>query len=127
MHEAVATIASFSLLHVHANRMKPYYDPDSRPQIPPSIEMPDEPPIPENELPDNVLDDNTPVHQPSIDQSVPADTSVVAEDSEMYNIEHIIKERKRKKQFLVQCEGYGPEHNSWVEEAEIIHLEQNND
>ncbi|CAB3997885.1 Retrovirus-related Pol poly from transposon, partial [Paramuricea clavata] len=45
---------------VHANRMKPYYDPDSRPQTPPNIEMPDEPPIPEDELPDDALADNTP-------------------------------------------------------------------
>ena len=40
---------------VYANRMKPYYDPDSRPQAPPSIEMLDEPPIPDNELPDDAL------------------------------------------------------------------------
>ena len=58
--------------------------------------MPDEPPIPEDELPDDALADNTPVHEPSIDQSVSADTSVVEENSETYNIEHIIKERKRK-------------------------------
>ena len=77
--------------------------------------MPDEPPIPENELPDEALADKTPVHEPSIDQSVPADISVKAEDLETYSIEHIIKERKRKgkKQFLVKWEGYGPEHNSW--------------
>ncbi|CAB4035677.1 Hypothetical predicted protein [Paramuricea clavata] len=92
---------------VHANRMKPYYFPDLRPQTPPNIEMPDEPPIPEDELPNDALADNTPVHEPSIDQSVPADTSVVEENSETYNIEHIIKERKRKgkKQFLVKWEG----------------------
>ncbi len=90
--------------------------------------MSGEPPIPENELPDDALADNTPIHEPSIDQSFPADTSVEAEDLETYNIEHIIKERKRKrkKQFLVKWEGYGPEHNSCVEEADVIHLEQNN-
>jgi hypothetical protein len=114
---------------VHANRMKPYHDPESRPHVPPSIEMPDEPPIPEDELPDDALVDNTPVNEPSIDEPTPPDPSVVEDDSATYNIESIIRERKRKgkKQFLVKWEGYGPEHNSWVDETDMIHLQQNND
>ena len=115
---------------VHANRMKPYHDPNSRPQIPPSIELQDTLPIPEEELPDDAFADDEPVPEHNTDQPVPTNTSD-AEDSETYNIERIIKERKRKgnKQFLVKWEGYGPEHNSWVDETDIIHLDlkQNND
>ena len=99
--------------------MKPYYDPESRPNVPPSIEMPDEPPIPEDELPDDALVDNTPI---------PTDT-ILEDDSATYDIERIIRERtcKGKKQFLVKWEGCGPEHNSWVDETDIIHLQQSND
>jgi hypothetical protein len=91
--------------------------------------MPDEPPIPDDKLPDDVLVDNTPVNEPSIDEPTPPDPSVVEDDSATYNIESIIRERKRKgkKQFLVKWEGYGPEHNSWVHETDMIHLQQNND
>ena len=76
--------------------------------------------------------DDKPVQEPNIDQSVPAATSVTSEDSETNNIEHTIKERKRKgkKQFLVKWESCGPEHKSWVDEGDIIHLDlqqQNND
>ena len=110
---------------VHANRMKPYYDPDSRPVVPPSIEAPDDSPIPEDELPNDETADHKPVHESNIDQSVRADASLAPDDSETYNIERIVKERKRKgkKQFLVKWEGYGPEHNSWVDETDIIHLD----
>ena len=110
---------------VHANRMKPYYDPDSRPVVPPSIEAPDDSPIPGDELPNDATADHKPVHESNIDQSVRADASRAPDDSETYNIERIVKERKRKgkKQFLVKWEGYGPEHNSWVDETDIIHLD----
>ena len=43
--------------------MKPYYDPDSRPQAPPSIEMLDEPPIPDNEVPNDALTNNAKAHK----------------------------------------------------------------
>ena len=110
---------------VHANRMKPYYHPDSRPVVPPNIEAPDDSPIPEDELPNDATADHKLVHEPHIDLSVRADKSVAPEDSETYNIESIVKERKRKgrKQFLVKWEGYGPEYNSWVHEEDIIHLD----
>ena len=102
----------------------PYYDPDSRPVVPSSIEAPDDSPIPEDELPNDAPADHKPVHESNIDQSVCADTSVALEDSETYNIERVIKERKRKrkKQFLVKWEGYGP-YNSWVDETDIVHLD----
>ena len=59
---------------VHANRMKPYYDPDSRPQAPPSIEMLDKQPIPDNELPDDALTSNAKAHKSTSDQPIPIDT-----------------------------------------------------
>ena len=107
---------------VHANRMKPYYDPDLRPQAPPSIKMLDESPIPDNELPDDALTSNAKAHKSTSDQPIAIDTSA---DPTTYNIERIIKTRKRKgrKQFLVKWEGYGPEYNSWVHEEDIIHLD----
>ena len=107
---------------VHANRMKPYYDPDLRPQAPPSIEMLDEPPIPDNELPDDALTSNAKAHKSTSDQPIAIDASA---DPTTHNIERIVKTRKRKgrKQFLVKWEGYGPEYNSWVHEEDIIHLD----
>ena len=107
---------------VHANRMKPYYDPDSRPQAPPSIEMLDEPPIPDNELPDDALTSNAKAHKSTSDQPIAIDASA---DPTTHNIERIVKTRKRKgrKQFLVKWEGYGPEYNPWVHEEDIIHLD----
>ena len=76
--------------------MKPPYDLDSHPVVPPSIDVPDDSPIPEDELPKDAHADHKPVHESNIDQSVRADTSFAPEDSETYNIERIIKERKRK-------------------------------
>ena len=39
----------------------------------------------------------------------------------LHNIEQILKHRTRKgkKQILVKCEGYGPEHNSGVDEHQL--------
>ena len=55
--------------------MKPYYDPDSRPQAHASTEIPDEPPIPDNELPDDALANNEKVRESSGDQPLPIDAS----------------------------------------------------
>ena len=73
----------------------------------------------EDELPDEPIVDNKLVREPNSEQAVAA-----SYDSEQYNIERIIKEGKRKgkKQFLVKWERYGPENDSWVDQADIINL-----
>ena len=82
--------------------------------------MLDEPPIPDNELPDDALTSNAKARKFTSDQPISIDASA---DPTTYNIERIIKTRKGRKEFLVKWEGYGPEYNSWVHEEDIIHLD----
>ena len=120
---------------VHANRMKRYYHPESRPQNPPINDFANDNHIPEEELPDDsfVQPHPTPHPNPSPERdkshtlepcTSQAPTGHDTTDI-VYKIEHILKERKRKgkKQFFVKWEGYGQEHNSWVDETDMIHTE----
>ena len=88
--------------------MKPYYDPDSRPQAPPSIEMLDEPPIPDNEVPNDALTNNAKAHKSTgTGDQLAYSNRRISRPHNIYNIERIIKTRKRKgrKQFSVKCIG----------------------
>ena len=110
---------------VHANRMKLYDDPDSRPQNAPTNDMPNEPPISADELPEDSFAKPSVIIQPSAKPSVSSDTSSATETG--YNIEKIVKQRTRKgkKQYLVKWEGYSPKHNSWVDETDVVQTNAN--
>lgn len=105
---------------VHTNRMKPYYDPDSRPQNAPNTDMSTELAIPADELPEDSFPKPSVIVQPTATQSIPSASSTPTET--VYNIEKIVKQRTRKgkKQCLVKWEGYSAKHNSWVDETDIV-------
>ena len=94
--------------------MKPYYDPESRPKNPPNQDVPTDPPIPENELPDHNQQNGK--NNNAVQQSTDNTTAKVHDP--VYNIERVLKTRNRKgkKQILIKWEGNGSEHNSWFNE-----------
>lgn len=107
---------------VHANRMKPYYDPESRPQQPPDNEMPNDNHMREEEFPEDSFAKQP--DEPLSSEPGQHDTTL-HDTATLYRIEKILKHRTRKgwKQFLVKWEGYGPRHNSWVDETDIVQNE----
>ena len=127
---------------VHANRMKPYHDPQDRPILPPENDDPDAPYLQDSEMsPDSVVPDDQlphpsepdhfplPTNQPnldagsSVDEShttahttlIPDGDNVTADQSEIYQVEKILKKRMRdcKAEYLVKWVGYPARYNSW--------------
>ena len=71
-------------VNVHANRTKPYYDPDSRPLNVSNNDIATEPPIPAEELPEISFAKPSVTVQPAATQSVPPATPKPTET--VYNI-----------------------------------------
>ena len=105
--------------------MKPCYDSESRPKNPSNQDVPTDPPILENELPDHNQQNGK--NNNAVQQSTDNTTAKVHDP--VYNIERVLKTRngKGKKQFLVKWEGYGPEHNSLVNETEMVRTDTDTD
>lgn len=135
---------------IHINRMKPYYDPASRPISPPEEDDPYEPYLDETELPDDSFDlptssstqDNAQVPMELTDPNSEGssdDTSSSASPPEspcssgglsspeertddIYQVERILKERSRqgKHRFYIKWRGYSPRFNTWEPEENIL-------
>ena len=133
---------------IHINRMKPYYDPASRPISPPEEDDPYEPYLDETELPDDSFDlptsteDNAQVPMELTDPNSEGssdDTSSSASPPEspcssgglsspeertddIYQVERILKERSRqgKHRFYIKWRGYSPRFNTWEPEKNIL-------
>ena len=120
---------------VHANRMKPDYDPDLQPIDPPLVDDPSEPYLEESEIPADSFETEqtvsweggtqspqaTPViSQPQ--QSLQAPQQVTVDNQTIFSAEKILKRRKRKgkNQYLVKWVGYPKSQATWEPEKNIL-------
>lgn len=118
---------------VHANRMKPYYDPSDRPIQPPPDDPPNESFLSASELPEDsfIPDDDTQVmhtnsesaqeanaesHSPSVDSS----DSLA--DPDVYAAERILRSRRKngQVQYLVKWVGFPASQSTWEPEENIL-------
>ena len=117
---------------VHANRMKPFVDPESRPIDPQLFDNVSEPYLDETDIPsdsfedEQVQNDNQSVKesssQPAASQQVPHPEKVVVDNETIFNAEKILKRRKRsgKNEYLVKWLGYPKNQSTWEPEENII-------
>lgn len=112
---------------IHANRMKPFIDPNERPIAPPEEDN-DEPYLCHEDLPPDSYEEvteteqtaeNTPQHDCS-PSPCPQETTHTNDD--IYEIDRIIKEKKTNGQtyFLIKWKGYGTADNTWEPEENIF-------
>ena len=108
---------------VCANRIKPYISSDLQPSN--TLEGTSGnsgPAIPDEELPADGFSDYHPIKHKRDSQLEPAASDTPDSTDTLNNIEQILKQRTRKgkKKILVKREGYGPEHNSCVDETNVV-------
>lgn len=110
---------------VHANRLKPFVDPDSRPISHPDDD-PDEPYLAHEDLPpdsyeDNELDQTSPATAPPAPPST-SSTEPATPTDDIYQVERIIKEKtkKGKSYFLIKWKNYDEKENTWEPEENIL-------
>ena len=113
---------------VHANRIKPYFSPDLRPSN--TLEgtsSNSDHAIPDEELPADSFSEYHPMQRTRDSQHEPAASDTTDSPDTLYNIEKVLKHRtcKGKKQIPVKWEGYGLEHNSWVDETDVVQTSSN--
>ena len=106
-----------------AIRIKPYFSSDLRPSN--TLEGTSAnsgPAIPDEELPADSFNDYHSIKHTRDSQHEPAASDTQDSPDTLHNIVQILKHRMRKgkKQILVKWEGYGPEHNSWVDETDVV-------
>ena len=92
---------------VHANRMKPYFDPDDRPIAPPEKVGEATDTLQENELPEDSFDNPSDPQEFETDEQETEETQedmVEIDNEEIFNAEKILKSRVRKgkEEFLVK-------------------------
>ena len=97
---------------VHANRMKPFIDPDLRPIDPPLFDDPSEPYLDETDIPNDSFEKGQQLH---LEQ-------VTIDNKTIFNAEKILKCRKRKgkNQYLVKWLGYPRSQSTWEPEENIL-------
>ena len=120
---------------VHANRMKPYYDPDLRAIDPPLVDDPNEPYLEESDIPEDCFEveqsvnagNSAPTSPPNHVVSQPQPTSQpqqqnTVDNQTVFNAEKILKRRKRKgrNQYLVKWVGYPKNQATWEPEENIL-------
>ena len=118
---------------VHANRMKPYYDPDLRPIDPPSVDDPSEPYLEESDIPEDCFEveqsisagaqTSPPDHAASQPQaSCEPQQQITVDNLTVFNAEKILKCRKQKgkNQYLVKWVGYPKNQATWEPEENIL-------
>ena len=113
---------------VHASQIKPYFSSDLRPSN--TLEGTSAnsgPAIPDEDLPADSFSDYHPIKHTRDSQHEPAASDTQDSTDTLYNIEQILKHRNRrgKKQILVKWEGYGSEHNSWIDETDVVQTNTN--
>ena len=120
---------------VHANRMKPFFDPDERPIDPPLDDDPsfpylDEADIPTEDFESEVVDlpvqsdsqSSSPVPVPvQLDPQSNA-SQVTVDDQSIFNAEKLLKRRKKnsKIQYLVKWANYPESQSTWEPEDNIL-------
>lgn len=118
---------------VHANRMKPFYDPSDRPIQPPTDDPANEPFLLASELPDDSFtqDNSTPLVPTNSDQapeanndsnSTPVDSPDSLAEPDVYAAERILRSRHKngKVQYLVKWVGYPASQSTWEPEENIL-------
>lgn len=118
---------------VHANRMKPFYDPSDRPIQPPTDDPANEPFLVASELPDDSFtqDNSTPLVPTNSDQapeandnsnSTPVDSPDSLAELDVYAAERILRSRHKngKVQYLVKWVGYTASQSTWEPEENIL-------
>ena len=120
---------------VHANRMKPYYDPDLRPIDPPLVDDPNEPYLEESDIPEDCFEveqsvnagNSAPTSPPNhvVSQRQPTSQPQqqnTVDNQTVFNAEKILKRRKRKgkNQYLVKWVGYPKNQATWEPEENIL-------
>ena len=114
---------------VHANRMKPYYDPDLRPIDPPLVDDPNETYLEESDIPEDCFEVEQSVSAGNSAQTSPPNhvvsqpqQQITVDNQTVFNAENILKRRKRKgkNQYLVKWVGYPKSQATWEPEENIL-------
>ena len=117
---------------VHANRMKPFVDPDLRPIDPPLVDDPNEPYLHDSDIPGECFKDEQNVNdeeclevsspQPSVLQTQSQPEQLTVDNQTIFGAERILKRRKRKgqNQYLVKWLGYPTSKSTWEPEENIL-------
>lgn len=113
---------------VHANRMKPFTDPDVRPILPPSQDNLPEPYLPLEDLPsDSFFPDHNLPSEPNTQQpghsptpKPPRDNTI--DDPHVFSVERIVRRRIRngRPEYLVKWVGYPDTANTWEPEEHLL-------
>lgn len=99
---------------VHANRIKPFTDPDERPILPPQDDDPSDPYLSTDDLlPDSFTPD------PKPEDSCPGPLN---DDPTVFSAERILNKRirKRKPEYFVKWVGYPETEGTWEPEVNIL-------
>ena len=118
---------------VHANRMKPFYDPADRPILPPQEDDPNEISLQPSDLLDDSFEPSDPAEPAPTDNSTaqdtadlsdspPVDSSDLLSDPDVYAAEKILKTRTRhgKQQYLVKWANFPASESTWEPEENIL-------
>lgn len=117
---------------VHANRLKPFYDPADRPILPPQVDDPDNlhfdaADLPPDSFAQSEIDPVTNNNEHTSDTSdtpndPPVDSPDLCNDPDVYQAEKILQSRKRhgKLQYLVKWTNYPVLESTWEPEENIL-------
>lgn len=118
---------------VHANRMKPFYDPSIRPIHPPPNDDTNQPYLQPSDLPDDSFEPDAPqtntppepasdVEDEDTSNGAPIHSPDTLAEPDVHAAKQILKTRQRngKDEYLVQWIGYPRSQSTWEPEENIL-------